>query len=440
MTKQAKPKKFLGAALAIGAIAASVASSVKANKDQKKAQKKADAEKLENEELTRAQLLNQRYGTDAALASDYNALYDTQGSYKNGGKANISSTGELIPITNTIFKAKGPSHAEGGIDLGNINIEGEEVVQFKKGGKARIFSKEPIANGASPAKIVAGNPNPKVADVMFKNQETGKAKLGYNDDGTRNGVYKAERRKAALGTSDWTSLGSAGASLATGIGNLVMASNMAGPSRINPILTSAPAVNTDISTASQQANIRRSRDRTSNLINDSTSSDAVRLARLQQNEIQSRDAINDIVTQEQNAELQLQNQRNEAVSNAQRSNAATINETNQRYADATYAHNVRRSQNMSGAVANIASTFSNVGKWYADSQNQTQYQNKQLSTILATDTNNSSISMIEAGSFDNYFSDPASVTSSIAAAEAQGNLALAQALRQRYRTVTGKEI
>lgn len=90
--------------------------------------------------------------------------------------------GVLIPIGNNTYLAKGCTHEQGGIDIGDdLEIENNEVAQLK-GDYLKIFSAQPILNGYSPSQLVLGGANP---DRVFNAQERFKKVNKLNDDGSR---------------------------------------------------------------------------------------------------------------------------------------------------------------------------------------------------------------------------------------------------------------
>lgn len=94
--------------------------------------------------------------------------------------------GVLIPIGNNTYLAKGRTHEQGGIDIGDdLEIENNEVAQLK-GDYLKIFSAQPILNGYSPSQLVLGGANP---DRVFNAQERFKKVNKLNDDGTRKKKY-----------------------------------------------------------------------------------------------------------------------------------------------------------------------------------------------------------------------------------------------------------
>lgn len=94
--------------------------------------------------------------------------------------------GVLIPIGNNTYLAKGRTHEQGGIDIGDdLEIENNEVAQLK-GDYLKIFSAQPILNGYSPSQLVLGGANP---DRVFNAQEKFKEVNKLNDDGSKNKKY-----------------------------------------------------------------------------------------------------------------------------------------------------------------------------------------------------------------------------------------------------------
>ena len=80
----------------------------------------------------------------------------------------------------------GRKHSQGGIDIGpsdktGIEVEGGEVVETN-GNELKVYSAQPILNGASPAQLVMGGANP---NKVFKAQEDFKDRNKINDDGTK---------------------------------------------------------------------------------------------------------------------------------------------------------------------------------------------------------------------------------------------------------------
>lgn len=72
----------------------------------------------------------------------------------------------------------GRKHSQGGIDIGpsdktGIEVEGGEVVETN-GNELKVYSAQPILNGASPAQLVMGGANP---NKVFKAQEDFKDKI-----------------------------------------------------------------------------------------------------------------------------------------------------------------------------------------------------------------------------------------------------------------------
>lgn len=110
-----------------------------------------------------------------------------QKQYAVGGKVpNVVAGGIAQPLGNNFFYMNGRKHSQGGIDIGpsdktGIEVEGGEVVETN-GNELKVYSAQPILNGASPAQLVMGGTNP---NKVFKAQEDFKDRNGINDDGTK---------------------------------------------------------------------------------------------------------------------------------------------------------------------------------------------------------------------------------------------------------------
>lgn len=108
-----------------------------------------------------------------------------QKQYAVGGKIpNVVAGGIAQPLGNNFFYMNGRKHSQGGIDIGpsdktGIEVEGGEVVETN-GNELKVYSAQPILNGASPAQLVMGGANP---NKVFKAQEDFKDRNGINDDG-----------------------------------------------------------------------------------------------------------------------------------------------------------------------------------------------------------------------------------------------------------------
>lgn len=110
-----------------------------------------------------------------------------QKQYAVGGKVpNVVAGGIAQPLGNNFFYMNGRKHSQGGIDIGpsdktGIEVEDGEIVETN-GDELKVYSAQPILNGASPAQLVMGGANP---DKVFKAQEDFKDRNGINDDGTK---------------------------------------------------------------------------------------------------------------------------------------------------------------------------------------------------------------------------------------------------------------
>lgn len=110
-----------------------------------------------------------------------------QKQYAVGGKIpNVVAGGIAQPLGNNFFYMNGRKHSRGGIDIGpsdktGIEVEDGEVVETN-GNELKVYSAQPILNGASPAQLVMDGANP---NKVFKAQEDFKDRNGINDDGTK---------------------------------------------------------------------------------------------------------------------------------------------------------------------------------------------------------------------------------------------------------------
>ncbi len=110
-----------------------------------------------------------------------------QKQYAVDGKVpNVVAGGIAQPLGNNFFYMNGRKHSQGGIDIGSsdktgIEVEGGEVVETN-GNELKVYSAQPILNGASPAQLVMGGAN---SNKVFKAQEDFKDRNRINDDGTK---------------------------------------------------------------------------------------------------------------------------------------------------------------------------------------------------------------------------------------------------------------
>lgn len=124
-----------------------------------------------------------------------------QKQYATGGKVpNVVDGGIAHPLGNNFFYMNGRKHSQGGIDIGpsdktGIEVEGGEVVETN-GNELKVYSAQPILNGASPAQLVMGGANP---NKVFKAQEDFKDRNGINDDGSK-ATYGKEKENEGLFT------------------------------------------------------------------------------------------------------------------------------------------------------------------------------------------------------------------------------------------------
>lgn len=125
-----------------------------------------------------------------------------QKQYAIGGKVpNVVAGGIAQPLGNNFFYMNGRKHSQGGIDIGpsdktGIEVEGGEVVETN-GNELKVYSAQPILNGASPAQLVMSGAN---HNKVFKAQEDFKDRNGINDDGTK-AKYGKEKKDMIVSIS-----------------------------------------------------------------------------------------------------------------------------------------------------------------------------------------------------------------------------------------------
>ena len=143
----------------------------------------------------REKLMNNTAGRLINYVKDFNIIQTPRSNGRNlpqkqyavGGKVpNVVAGGIAQPLGNNFFYMNGRKHSQGGIDIGpsdktGIEVEGGEVVETN-GNELKVYSAQPILNGASPAQLVMGGANP---NKVFKAQEDFKDRNGINDDGTK---------------------------------------------------------------------------------------------------------------------------------------------------------------------------------------------------------------------------------------------------------------
>lgn len=121
------------------------------------------------------------------LPSTFRGNVTRKKQYAVGGKIpNVVAGGIAQPLGNNFFYMNGRKHSQGGIDIGpsdktGIEVEDGEVVETN-GNELKVYSAQPILNGASPAQLVMGGANP---NKVFKAQEDFKDKNRINDDGSK---------------------------------------------------------------------------------------------------------------------------------------------------------------------------------------------------------------------------------------------------------------
>lgn len=163
-TPTPKNELMLGGILTAATTAASVYSNAKSAQDE------VDIAKNNNELKE-----GQRREADARYLEQYDSSGSSNvGYYKNGGKNfqfNARTNGNIAkfkPLGNGVYEAKGASHENGGIKMGDSEIEGDELVKMDANGM-RVLSDNEDYFGYSPAENAKANPN--AFDVEYNKQE-----------------------------------------------------------------------------------------------------------------------------------------------------------------------------------------------------------------------------------------------------------------------------
>jgi len=140
---------------------------------------------------------NQRLANDQNFLDNYNSSGYNISYYKNGGfKLNARTIGnksKFKPIGDGVFKVQGASHANGGVKLGNAEVEGGELFKFTPNG-VEILSDNKSKFGYSPADNAENNPSK--FDLEFIKQEATK----HSNNITNNNVTN---NKFGLGGGWW---------------------------------------------------------------------------------------------------------------------------------------------------------------------------------------------------------------------------------------------
>lgn len=117
-----------------------------------------------------------------------------------GGKQNNQlqiKNGIAQPLGKGYYLMNGPSHEQGGIDIGeNLEVEGGEVVKINPK-SIKVVTAQKIMGGKSPAELVVNasstGEQDKVFNKVFKYQEDFKDRHNLNDDGTSKAKFGKEK-------------------------------------------------------------------------------------------------------------------------------------------------------------------------------------------------------------------------------------------------------
>jgi len=142
-----KPKYFIGAALAAASLGLGVVNSIMGNN----AQQKQIAEQNRVTTMNNNNQVDQRLDAEGVSARNFSVNTPMTSFYANGGKAGIvlpSSNQGIEQKTDDMAVAYGATHAQGGVDMGDVEVEGGgaqgnkpgEVIKQEPDGSQFIFS------------------------------------------------------------------------------------------------------------------------------------------------------------------------------------------------------------------------------------------------------------------------------------------------------------
>ena len=187
-----RPQAFWGALISAGAgLVGNLVSGISQNKaaKQQAAQRKAQAQVDNYNNLTN--VINNTLSDSSRDLALVNQDFNNDYTFAKGGNVRrrlrntiaITDGGQAEPIGDGLFLLRGSSHGDInetgntgiGINVGGnqVEAEGGEVIEPTKNG-LRIFSRQPIFDGVSPAELVETGVNP---DNVFRNQERTKRRI-----------------------------------------------------------------------------------------------------------------------------------------------------------------------------------------------------------------------------------------------------------------------
>jgi hypothetical protein len=307
--------------------------------------------------------------------------YDGQGTnkyfYRTGGIAKLNTRKGLLPLNEdgTIFEAIGPKHSNGGIDIGDVEIEGGEVVKLE-GDNMKVLSDADNVLGYSPADNVkvTGNFN-----AEFNKQEQIKSKMGLKND----------KNKATIGEffkgvgsdiKNWVNDEDRLLTPDRVLDNVVnLGLTALTPKVPKPILQNPVRLESDIDVSPQLDTIKEGQLSTNRFIDRNISDANVASAISQQAKNNAVGQTNEVLSNELNTELQLRNQNKLLNSQIDSNNIAKLNENQQLNLERGLGINSALSANMANLSSDITAARNNESITKAD--------NERLLTTLLRDTN-----------------------------------------------------
>lgn len=105
----------------------------------------------------------EKFNNDNNFLRNYNSDGSPTEFYKKGGmfKLNTRTVGNkshFKPITSNVYEVKGPTHANGGVKLGDAEVEGGELIKVTPD-SVKVLSNSSDYYGYSPAKATKSNPS-----------------------------------------------------------------------------------------------------------------------------------------------------------------------------------------------------------------------------------------------------------------------------------------
>jgi len=134
-----KPKMFLGAALGVAQLGMGVYNMFAQNSAQKKQVAEQNALTSKNNAIQ----MTQRLDAEGVSARNFGVNTPMTSFYANGGKngMTIPADGQdLQQKTEDVIQVNGRSHAQGGVDAGNVEVEKGEMIRQKPDGSQFIYS------------------------------------------------------------------------------------------------------------------------------------------------------------------------------------------------------------------------------------------------------------------------------------------------------------